>query len=56
MSIDNDKQDANRWRYLCDAQILPIEVTMLLSLGAKRELLNTVIDKAMLGNTNETLN
>jgi len=56
MDLDNDKQDALRWRYLCDAEQLPIELAMLLSMGADRETLNSAIDKAMLGNKIETLN
>jgi hypothetical protein len=56
MDIDNDLQDAKRWRYLCDAEQLPIEIAMLLSMGADRETINSAIDKAMLGNRIETLN
>lgn len=56
MDLDNDKQDALRWRYLCDAQQLPIEIAMLLSMGADRETLNVAIDKAMCGNRIESLN
>ena len=56
MDLDDDKQDALRWRYLCDSEQLPLEMAMLLSLGADRQALNTVIDKAMCGNRIESLN
>ena len=56
MDLDDDKQDAIRWRYLCDADELPLELAMLLSMGADRETLNDAVDKAMRGNRIESLN
>ena len=56
MAEDDDKKDALRWRYICDADVLPLEFATLMSLGADRSELNRVIDSAMRGNHIETLN
>lgn len=56
MDIDNDVNDAKRWRFICDSDRLPIEFATLLSMGADREALNAVIDRAMCGNRIESLN